>query len=365
MIIYNKLILSTWQFNYPFFLILVHTLMATALTQLFARTTSLLPGVKENKIKRRDYVFKLLPYAFCSFMSLVLSNKVYQYLSLGYIQMLKAITPVPLLMLFFLSGKEKLSLMQFIIVVVICSGVMMTSIGELHFSAVGFSLQIVAVVFDCLRVFLLDVVLKDISLDSLSMLYYSAPLLSFQLTIGFILFEYDAFPFDRLNSSFAFVLFFSGLLAFSLNLSVFILVSNTSSLIMTLAGPIKDLLVISTSVLFFRSPLTLLQVLGFLVALGGLSLYREFKANPERLHGLFVRLVDLCLRRLTGSRVSMFSVQSPSSPPLPPTLGRSSPSSSPGSSSAASAPPLLHSKELDMEMMVEETKVLLVGEERK
>jgi len=236
--------------------------MATLITQILSRVTHLLPAVMEGKVNWNDYFVKIFPYAFFSCMSLVLSNKVYVYLSLGYIQMLKSIMPVPLLLMYFASGKERLSILQFLIVLTISCGVMMTSIGELHFSFTGFLIQVTAVVSDCFRVFLLDVVLKDLHLDSLSMLYYSAPTLSVLLSVGFFVFEYDTFPFDRVDSaSFMFVLFVSGLLAFSLNLSVFILVSNTSSLIMTLAGPIKDFLLIITSVVLFHSPLSLLQVI--------------------------------------------------------------------------------------------------------
>lgn len=262
MILYNKLILSSWNFNFPFFLILCHTILATILTQILARIAppSLMAGVHEGKVQWNDYLRKIFPYVFCSCSSLVLSNKVYVYLSLGYIQMLKAIMPVPLLLMYFASGREKLSVLQLVIVVTISFGVMMTSIGELHFSMVGFMIQISAVISDCLRVFLLDVVLKDLNLDSLSMLYYTAPTLSCLLTVGFFIFEYANFPFERLDGPFAAVLVFSGIIAFSLNLSIFILVSSTSSLIMTLAGPIKDFLLIMTSVIFFNSPLSPIQV---------------------------------------------------------------------------------------------------------
>ena len=263
MILYNKLILSSWNFNHPFFLILCHTVMATILTQIIARFAppSLMSGVHEGKVKWNDFFIKIFPYVFCSCSSLVLSNKVYVYLSLGYIQMLKAIMPVPLLLMYFASGREKLSLLQLLIVITISFGVMLTSIGELHFSIVGFTIQISAVISDCLRVFLLDVVLKDLNLDSLSMLYYTAPTLSCLLIVGFFVFEYETFPFERLDGVFSVVLATSGIIAFSLNLSIFILVSNTSSLIMTLAGPIKDFLLIMTSVIFFQSPLSLIQVI--------------------------------------------------------------------------------------------------------
>jgi len=99
----------------------------------------------------------------------------YSYISLAYIQMVKAFTPVPLLLLSFVAGLEKPSIIVFCIVVVVSAGVTMSSVGELKFSAVGFFIQISAVFADCFRMIILNLALKDLGLDSLSLLYYTAP----------------------------------------------------------------------------------------------------------------------------------------------------------------------------------------------
>jgi hypothetical protein len=226
MILFNKLILSTWNFHYPFFLTFWHSLCGTILTQILSRTTNLLPGVKENKLNFNDYCIKIVPYAFCCGISLVLGNKAYKFLSLGYIQMLKAIQPVPLLIMYIIFGREKFSLLQMIIVLIVTSGVLMTSIGELQFTWIGFWIQSTAVMADCGRNFLVEVTLKDLSLDSLSMLYYSAPTISAAIFIGFATFEFEpmwaAYFLDQnlFSYSFLLVLFASGALAVCLNLAV-------------------------------------------------------------------------------------------------------------------------------------------------
>lgn len=56
--------------------------------------------------------------------------------------MIKAITPVPLLMLYFISGRETPSLLQLLIVLLICGGVIISSVGELLFTWTGFLLQV-------------------------------------------------------------------------------------------------------------------------------------------------------------------------------------------------------------------------------
>ena len=91
-----------YNFPYPMFLTSWHMLLSTVLTQLMSRYTNMLPGVKENKV---DYLFmkeKLLPLSAFFATSLVLSNKAYVYLSVSFIQMLKATTPVAVLLFSYL-----------------------------------------------------------------------------------------------------------------------------------------------------------------------------------------------------------------------------------------------------------------------
>jgi drug/metabolite transporter (DMT)-like permease len=142
MIIFNKLVLSTWKFAFPCFLTGWHSLLATFLTQSLYFSTNLLTGVKEKKITRSLFYRRVLPIAFLFSISLVLANTAYQYISLGYIQMIKAITPVPLLLLYFATGKETPSVLQLLIVCLLCAGVIISSVGELQFSWTGFLLQV-------------------------------------------------------------------------------------------------------------------------------------------------------------------------------------------------------------------------------
>lgn len=44
---FNKAVLSSYDFPYPIFLTTWHMILSTILTQVLSRTTNLLPGVKE------------------------------------------------------------------------------------------------------------------------------------------------------------------------------------------------------------------------------------------------------------------------------------------------------------------------------
>ena len=59
--------------------------------------------------------------------------------------MLKAFTPVAVLVFSFFSGLEKTSAVELYIVTIICVGVALTSVGETYFSWTGFTFQSLAI----------------------------------------------------------------------------------------------------------------------------------------------------------------------------------------------------------------------------
>lgn len=62
---------------------------ATFMTQILARTTTLLDGRKTVKMTGRVYIRAILPIGFFFSLSLICGNQVYLYLSVSFIQMLK------------------------------------------------------------------------------------------------------------------------------------------------------------------------------------------------------------------------------------------------------------------------------------
>jgi len=51
-------------------------------------------------------------------------------------------------------------------------------------------------------------------------------------------------------------------------------IGKTSSLVLTLSGVLKDILLVLASMFLFRDPVTLLQAFGYSIALGGLIYYK-------------------------------------------------------------------------------------------
>jgi len=154
--------------------------------------------------------------------------------------MLKAFTPVAVLIFSFIGGLEKSSCLELYIVMIICIGVAMTSVGELYFSWVGFTFQALGIMAESTRLVLTNILMKSLKLDPLSSLYYIAPCCALFIGIACTYFESGSLPWDRiLTQEFIGILLVNGLVAFTLNVAVVLLIANTSALVLTLAGVIK------------------------------------------------------------------------------------------------------------------------------
>ena len=198
--------------------------------------------------------------------------------------MLKAFTPVAVLIFSFFSGLEKTSAMELYIVGIICIGVALTSAGETYFSWTGFTFQSLGIIAESSRLVLTNLLMRQLKLDPLSSLYYVAPMSALFICLPCLYFEASELPFERMyTTEFVVTMLINAAVAFTLNVAVVLLISNTSALVLTLAGVIKDILLVLLSVTVFGSPVTPLQYAGYSVALLGLNMHKEYKKNPERI----------------------------------------------------------------------------------
>lgn len=208
--------------------------------------------------------------------------------------MLKAFTPVAVLIFSFFSGLEKTSFMELNIVFIICIGVAIASYGEIYFSWIGFTFQTLGILAEASRLTLTNLLMKQLKLDPLSSLYYIAPFCCLLNGIACLIFEFQDLPFDRMfTSDFMLIMLINGLVAFTLNVAVVLLIGNTSAFVLTLSGIFKDILLVVLSIGIFGSPVTPMQYFGYSIALLGLNLHKEYKKNPERI-GQLIYYIATC-----------------------------------------------------------------------
>jgi drug/metabolite transporter (DMT)-like permease len=314
MILLNKAILSSLGLNFPLFLTSWHMFLSAVVTRLMARipsTADMLPAVKDGRVTSKIYVEKIVPVAVLFAFSLALGNQAYLYLSVSFIQMLKAFTPVAVLIAGSAFGMENPTVLQLSIVAFISLGVSITAVGELRFSMLGFLFQLGGIVAEASRLVLADKMLKELKLDSLSAIYYIAPVSFLTIATGFFLFESDRFTWSTAIFDHGAILMLNGGAAFALNIAIVLLISNTSALVLSLGGILKDILLVALSVVFFQAPVSTLQIFGYAISLYSMNVYKDYKANPtEMTQKICDRLASVSTLLGLGSGLSSSSSSS-------------------------------------------------------
>ncbi|KAI4261558.1 MAG: hypothetical protein L6R42_003239 [Xanthoria sp. 1 TBL-2021] len=229
-IIFNKWILDDAGFHYPIVLTCWHLTFATLMTQILARTTTLLDGRKTVKMTGRIYVRAILPIGAFFSLSLICGNMTYLYLGVAFIQMLKATTPVAVLLAGWAIGTEKPSMNNLFKVSFIVIGVIIASFGEIEFVLIGFLFQLGGIVFEALRLVMVQKLLSsaEYKMDPLVSLYYFAPLCAIMNFCVAAVVEIPSIKLQQIYEVGLITLLANAVIAFALNVSVVFLVSGTS-----------------------------------------------------------------------------------------------------------------------------------------
>ncbi|KAK9141693.1 hypothetical protein Syun_011093 [Stephania yunnanensis] len=277
-IVYNKYILDKKMYNWPFpiSLTMIHMAFCSSLAFLLVRVFNLVEPVS---MSRDLYVSSVVPIGALYSLSLWFSNSAYIYLSVSFIQMLKALMPVAVYSIGVLLKKESFKSNTMINMLSISFGVGIAAYGEARFDSWGVILQLGAVAFEATRLVLIQILLtsKGISLNPITSLYYVAPCCLAFLFVPWVIVE---FPVLRESSSFHFDFVIFGtnsFCAFALNLAVFLLVGKTSALTMNVAGVVKDWLLIAFSWQVIRDTVTPVNLIGYGIAFLGVTYYNYLK----------------------------------------------------------------------------------------
>lgn len=170
-------------------------------------------------------------------------------------------------------------------------GVVLASFGEIQFVLVGFLFQVGGIVFEAIRLVMVQRLLNgsEYKMDPLVSLYYFAPVCALMNGIVALVWEVPKVSMAEIQYVGFGVLLANAVMAFCLNVSVVFLVSNdqtfldctnskqigkTSSLVLTLCGVLKDIILVAASMLIWGTTVTGLQFFGYAIALGGLVYYK-------------------------------------------------------------------------------------------
>ncbi|KAF2303854.1 hypothetical protein GH714_023881 [Hevea brasiliensis] len=233
--------------------------------------------VEPVTMSRDLYLSSVVPIGALYSLSLWLSNSAYIYLSVSFIQMLKALMPVAVYSIGVLFKREGFKTDTMVNMLSISFGVAIAAYGEARFDSWGVFLQLGAVAFEATRLVLIQILLtsKGITLNPITSLYYVAPCCLVFLFVPWIFVEYPVLK-ESSSFHFDFVIFgTNSLCAFALNLAVFLLVGKTSALTMNVAGVVKDVVDAFLSVI--KDTVTQLTCLDMGLRFLGVAYYNHAK----------------------------------------------------------------------------------------
>eukprot|EP00899_Mesostigma_viride_P015418 jgi/Mesvir1/23878/Mv10670-RA.1 len=119
-------------------------------------------------------------------------------------------------------------------------------------------------------------------MNPITTLYYISPCSFVFLTVPFFFIEY---PQLLENPSWHFdpwIFVTNALVAFALNIGVYLLIGKTSALTMNVAGVVKDWILIALSTYLFQAPISALNLFGYGLAFLGVCIYNAFKLQAMK-----------------------------------------------------------------------------------
>lgn len=277
-IVYNKYILDRKLYNwpYPISLTIIHMAFCSSLAYLLVRVFKVVEPVT---MTMDLYCKSVVPIGLLYAFSLWLSNSAYIYLSVSFIQMLKALMPVAVYSIGVMFKKDTFKSDTMGNMVSISIGVAIAAYGEAKFDTWGVMLQLGAVAFEATRLVMIQILLtsKGITFNPITSLFYVAPCCLVFLFIPWIFVEYPLLK-DTSSFHFDWVIFgTNSFCAFALNLAVFLLVGKTSALTMNVAGVVKDWLLIAFSWSVIKDTVTPVNLVGYGLAFLGVAYYNHAK----------------------------------------------------------------------------------------
>lgn len=198
--------------------------------------------------------------------------------------MLKALSPVVVFFVTCFAGRRSFDVQVLLNMFIITVGVMIASYGEINFVWIGVFMQLCGILMEAGRLVLVQILLssEDLKLNSITTMYLVSPVCLLFLTVPFLVLEWPLMSTKEQRSShdtlsLCLALSFNALVAFCLNVSVYLLIGKTSALTMNVAGVIKDWLLIGLSSFLFHAPITALQIQGYSLAFLGVFYYNRSK----------------------------------------------------------------------------------------
>ena len=287
LIFLNKHLMSEAHFHYPMILcsmgVVASWTISIGLISAGVATVSRQKG--QTQITARWYTAHILPIGMFAALSLGFGNYVYLYLSVSFIQMLKACVPAVTLFVMFCAGLERLDAKVLTGVAVLTVGTTLSAYGEIDFKWIGVVMMVTSEFCEAIRMAVLQYLLGNLKFELIEGLYWFSPASLICLFVGIMWLEMPAFVsengFGKIMEAPGLYICAS-LLGFCVNFLTLGVIKSTSGLTFKVLGQAKNTAVILISVLVFGSQITGLQIIGYTISMVGFYVYQMAKMEQQK-----------------------------------------------------------------------------------
>ena len=270
----NKVVFQMYNFKYGTLLTLIH-FICTAIGLEICRQF----GVFEYKPVD---IKKVLPLciSFCGFVALTNHSLVYN--SVGFYQLIKVLTTPLIVFIQTMWWGETFSIKIKLALALTCVGVAIGSVTDAEANMLGTFIALSALLVTCMYQIWVGSKQKELEMNSYQLLYVQAPISAVLLVPLVPLLD----PIHKLvevpDQGTLTAIFVSSLLAFLVNLSIFLVIGKTSPVTYNVLGHFKLTVILSMGFIIFNAPLDYRNITGILVTLWGVLWYTHLKMQPAQ-----------------------------------------------------------------------------------
>mmetsp|Transcript_8820 Transcript_8820/g.29088 ORF Transcript_8820/g.29088 Transcript_8820/m.29088 type:complete len:385 (-) Transcript_8820:139-1293(-) len=292
----NKFILTTVRFPYGAALSFCGITTSTIVSAVLI----LLGSASSEKLKTMTpafYVRRVMPIGLALAGTLATGNAAYLYNSVAFVQMLKAFSPVILLLLLFATRLERPRALLVAAIVIISFGTGLSAHGEVHMSGFGVGLMFVSEAFEALKLVNMQLLLGDSKFESVEGIVAVGPAAMVCLALVSLATEDVSAACSTVaaHPSLFLIASFGGV---AVNFSTSMVVRATSALTLRILGLLRNLgIIVISAAVFADSEVTALEYVGLAVSLSGMALYSHAKSHPNETCGSLRRRVSGQKRR--------------------------------------------------------------------